>query len=66
MADWISVEEAAALSGYNAEHIRRLVREGQISAEKKGWMWWIDRKSLTAYLQDSHKSDDQRRGPKKK
>ncbi len=66
MADWMSVDEAATLSGYNPEHIRRLIRDGRILAEKKGWMWWVDRKSLTAFLQDSRKSEDQRRGPKKK
>ncbi len=64
MADWISVEEAAELSGYNVQHIRRLIRTKQVTAEKKGLMWWVDRKSLLDYLKDAKKSDDQRRGPK--
>ena len=40
MADWISVDEAAELSGYNVQHIRRLIRGKQIAATKKGLMWW--------------------------
>ncbi len=64
MADWISVEEAVEVSGYNAGHIRRLIREGQIQAEKKGLMWWIDQKSLMDYLKEAKKSEDQRRGPR--
>jgi len=35
MTDWISVEEAAELSGYSEEQLRRLIREKQITAEKK-------------------------------
>lgn len=66
MADWISVEEAAELSGYNAEHIRRLIRGKQISAQKKGGQWWVDQKSLLAYLKESKQSEDNRRGPKPK
>ncbi len=64
MADWISVEEAAELSGYNAEHVRRLIRTKLILAAKKGVMWWVDRQSLLAYLKAAAKSTDRRRGPK--
>lgn len=36
MADWISVREAANLSAYNLQHIRRLICGGQIRADRKG------------------------------
>ncbi len=64
MADWISIEEAQALSQYNATHLRRLMRRQKVQGEKKGGRWWVDRKSLLAYLRDSQQSDDKRRGPK--
>ena len=64
MADWISVEDAAELSGYNAEHIRRLIRGKQIVANKKGTMWWVDRASLLAYQKKALNSSDKRHGPK--
>jgi len=64
MADWISVEEAAEMSGYNQEHIRRLIRWGLISAKKKGGQWWVDKGSLQVYVKESQKSEDSRRGPK--
>jgi len=64
MADWISVDEAAGLSGYSAEYIRRLIRSARIRALKKGLMWWVDRQSLQVYLKEANTSDDQRRGPK--
>lgn len=63
MAEWISVEEAASISGYNMEHIRRLIRNGLLSAQKKGPMYWIDRKSLEAYVKDAKNSEDRRKGP---
>ena len=66
MTDWISVEEAAELSGYTEEQLRRLIRTQQISASKKGGQWWVDKKSLLAYIKDSQQSSDKRRGPKSK
>mgnify|MGYP001264832835 CR=1 FL=1 len=62
--DWISVEEASILSGYNPQYIRRLIRSQQLRAEKKGLMWWIDRDSLSALLVKASTSSDKRHGPK--
>jgi excisionase family DNA binding protein len=47
MADhWVTVDEAAKLSGYHAERIRELIRDGKIKATKKGNSWWVDSKSV--------------------
>jgi excisionase family DNA binding protein len=62
--DWITTAEAAELSGYDREYIRRLVRHKKVQARKFGTIWQIDRDSLLAYLQDSFHSTDERRGPK--
>jgi excisionase family DNA binding protein len=49
--EYVSVEEAAEVTGYASAYIRRLLRQNKIKAEKKGTMWWIDLESLKAYKQ---------------
>ena len=49
--EWISVKEAAELSGYDIQHLQRLLRQRKVSAEKKGGReWWIDKGSLQTYV----------------
>lgn len=62
--DWITSEEAAGLTGYEREYIRRLVRTEKVRARKFATIWQIERSSLLRYLEDSRASDDRRRGPK--
>ncbi len=62
--DWISTAEAAEASGYHPERVRELIREGKIRAVKKGNTWWVDRKSVLAYLKAAQKAEDKRYGPK--
>lgn len=50
MPDWITTSEAAQVSGYHPEYIRKLARQGRIGAEKKGRDWWIDRDRLREYV----------------
>lgn len=50
LPEWITTEEAAAVSGFHPEYIRRLAKAGKIGAEKKGRDWWIDRDKLRSYL----------------
>ena len=63
MPQWITTEEAAELSGYDVQYMRRLARQGKIGAEKKGRDWWIDRDVFKAYLDRMLASDDGRAGP---
>lgn len=63
-SEWLTVREATKLSGYDPEHIRRLVRDGKVAARKVSIVWLVDRKSLLAYLDKAHKSDDRRYRPK--
>ncbi len=48
--EWLTVREAAELSGYNPESITRLIRDGKIQARKVSIVWLVDRESLLAYL----------------
>jgi excisionase family DNA binding protein len=63
MLNLLSVNEAAELSGYHPEHIRRLIRGGKIKAQKFASVWQVDRYSLMLYLR---KTEDlgEKRGPK--
>jgi len=50
--NWISVREAAALSGYATEYIRELARKGAIRSEKIGPVFAIHRQDLERYIKD--------------
>lgn len=65
--DWVSTEEAAELTGYHPEYIRRLIRQGKIKVSRKGIMFWIDRESLLEYVRKSQAASkkDRRHGPKR-
>jgi len=46
---WITVKEAAELTGYHVKYLRRLARQGRIEGQKVNRFWLIDRASLLAY-----------------
>lgn len=48
--NWLTVQEATKLSGYNADHLRELIRDGKINARKFSIVWMVDRESLLGYL----------------
>ena len=54
-SDWITTTEAAELSGYHPEHLRRLIREGTIKSRKFGIVWQVDKISLTAFMNEAEK-----------
>ena len=47
--DWLTVNEAAKLSGYTADHLRELIRDGKIDARKFSIVWMVSRASLLTY-----------------
>jgi len=63
--EWITTKEAAELSGYHAERIRELLRDGKIDGQKFGTIWQVNRSSLTTYVNQMDRKGD-RRGPKPK
>jgi len=50
--EYVSIHEAAEITGYSEQYIRRLIRKGRVSATKKGPMYWIELKSLKTYKQE--------------
>jgi len=62
--DWITSREAVEISGYHPDHLRRLIRAGDIEARKFGIVWQVSRQSLLMYLREARDSTDKRRGPK--
>jgi len=64
--EWLSVSEAAKLSGYHPEYIRRLIRDGEIEARKFSIVWQVQRESLNAYIEAAKSHDDKRFTPKSK
>lgn len=68
MPDWPSytIKEASEKTGYNEEHLRRLIRQGKIQATKVGPTYLIHAESLDKYMADIQDTDDARVGPRKK
>ena len=64
--EWLSVNEAAKLTGYHPEYIRRLIRDGEIKAKKFSIVWQVRRESLNAYVETAKLKDDKRFTPKRK
>lgn len=48
--EWLTVQEAAKLSGYHPESIRELIRQGKIKARKFSIVYQVNRESLLAYM----------------
>jgi len=53
--EWLTVNEAAQLSGYHPEHVRRLIRQGSVEAKKFSIVWMVSKDSLLNYIRDSQK-----------
>lgn len=60
---WLTVSEAAKLSGYHPETLRELMRDGKLNARKVSIVWLVDRESLSAYMARVKKMGE-KRGPK--
>jgi excisionase family DNA binding protein len=63
LGQWLSTYEAAELAGYHPDHIRRLIRSGEVIARKWGNSWMVDKESLLAYVQKKN-AQGEKRGPK--
>jgi len=60
----ITVQNAAEVTGYNIQYLRRILRSGTLKGIKIGQMWLIEMESLEAYLERVKSTSDRRCGPK--
>jgi hypothetical protein len=60
----ITLQAAAALTGYNIQYLRRLLRSGKLNGAKIGQIWLIELASLEVYLGLRQNNQDRRCGPK--
>ena len=58
--DWITVAEASKLSGYHAETLRELIRDGRIKGRKFATVWQVSRSSLIGYLREQERHGEKR------
>lgn len=65
-SEWLTVKEAAELSGYNAEYLRRLIREEKLEYRKVSFIYQINKTSLSEYLKHAVIATDKRYSPKHK
>jgi excisionase family DNA binding protein len=61
---WITVQEAAKLTGYSEQYLRRLIRNKKITAKKLSFLWLVEVAPLLEYVVDAKQSSDKRFGPK--
>jgi hypothetical protein len=61
----ISVRTASAMTSYNNQYLRRLMRSGNLEGIKLGQTWLIILDTLTEYLIGMNENEDQRCGPRK-
>ena len=66
LRNWLTVKQASKFSNYHIEHIRQLIRNGELIARKWGrGAWMVNRESLLSYV--SHmETKGKKRGPKPK
>lgn len=63
MDEWLTTFEAARLSGYELDYIRKLIRADLIIGRKWGQSWQVNRKSLLRFL-EQREAQGKKRGRK--
>ena len=63
LEDWLTTQEAAELSGYHVDYVRKLVTAGKVEGRKFGPVWQVGRHSLEDYVKRMG-GIGERRGPK--
>ena len=58
--DWITLRDAAKVSGYTIVHLQDLARQGRVKARKISIVWLVSRKSLDAYLEEQAQRGEKR------
>ena len=60
MEDWLTTYEAADISGYELDYIRKLIRAQKLLGRKWGQSWQVSRQSLTEFINEREKQGEKR------
>jgi len=50
--EWITTAEAAELTGYSVRYLRQLINEGRIKAAKWSRVFFVNKESVIAYVDE--------------
>lgn len=62
---WVDTKTGARLTGYNVEHLRRLVREGDVRGRKVARDWLVNKSDLLRYKSEMDALGDRRHDPRR-
>ena len=60
LGNYISVQAAAAYSGYSEQYLRRLLRSDKLSSIKVGQLWFIEKPIFDDYIKQAENTTDRR------
>ncbi len=67
MEEWLTTYEAAELSHYELDYIRKLIRARKLVGRKWGQSWQVSRQSLMDFMAEREKQGEKRgRKPKER
>jgi excisionase family DNA binding protein len=52
--NFVTLKEAASISGYHPDYIGALVRSNKVKGKKVGKNWYVSRKEVQDYLTTKH------------
>ena len=58
--DWISIEDAAHLTGYTGDYVRKLAKAKKITARKIVIVWQVSQASLLKYKEEMDTKGEKR------
>jgi excisionase family DNA binding protein len=51
--EFVTTQEAAKILDYHVEHVRKMLRDGNLKGAKMGHTWLVLRKSVEKYRKDT-------------
>ena len=60
MEEWLTTYEAARLSNYELDYIRKLIRAQKIMGRKWGQSWQVSRQSLLKFMEEREQLGEKR------
>ena len=67
LSEFVTTEEAAKMLQFHVEHVRRMLREGNLQGIRMGRTWLVLKKSVLGYMEATEGLNkfDPRRAPTK-